>query len=564
MYPGTWRVSRYRAGIVHHLPLQKVPCSPRIFAASSSMETPRVPAYNYDMLLVAAMRAVLACALAAALPGPGQAGAQGILRVAMPALPSTLDPALAAEPSSGLLARQIFDSLLQYRENSSDVEPALATQWHVSRDGLTWSFRLREGVRFHDGTPLAAAEVAASLERVIFPGAAGAPATNPVVPRLLRGTPGVVKAVRVPDPRTVQIVLALPYAPLLTVLAHPALAIVRVTTGPDGAPRWVGTGPFLLAERLRSRVTLEANPVFWGGAARSSRLVLVEQPAEARALADLDARALDAYLPADAPSRLVGALAVPGWRIGYLAMQTEREPFGRRRIRQGVAAALNQAALGPALEPLAIPLISMLPPGMWGHVPVTAPPADSRAETARRLLTEGGAARAISLGLLVTPLEPPLDGARVAEALRGALAPNGVNLTVSTPPAAEALRLAHNGEHQMVLAEAPGDGGDPHLLLYPLSTSEGARKGSGALNLSLFRNPRLDDLLIRGSQLSGRLERQRVYARAQAMLAEEAPWLPLYVRLHWMVVRPEVRNLRLHPSGFHRLDRVLVDAGARP
>jgi peptide/nickel transport system substrate-binding protein len=520
-------------------------------------------------MLLASTRAAMACALVLLL-GPALAGGQGgMLRVAVPALPGTLDPALAVEASSGLLARQLFDSLLQYREGSSDVEPALATQWQVSRDGLIWSFRLRDGVRFHDGTPLAAAEVAASLERVLFPGAAGAPVANPpatnlIVPRLLRGTPGVVKAVRVPDPRTVQIVLALPYAPLLTVLAHPALAIVRVTTAPDGSPRWIGTGPFLLAESMPGRVTLEANPAYWGGAARSSRLVIAAQPDEARALADLDARLIDAYVPVAAPSRLAGALAVPGWRMGYLAMQTEREPFGRRRIRQGVAAALNQSALGSALDPLAIPLSSVVPPGMWGHVPVPAPPAESRGEIARRLLAEGGAARAISVGLLVTPLAPPLDGARIAEALRGELAPNGVNLTVSTSPPADALRLAQNGEHQMVLAEVAGDGGDPHLLLYPLSTSEGARKGTGALNLSFFRYPRLDDLLIRGSQLSGRLERQRVYARAQTMLAEESPWLPLYVRLHWMVVRPEVRNLRLHPSGFHRFDRVLVDGGPRP
>jgi len=98
-----------------------------------------------------ATRAALACALALLLE-PGLARAQGgTLRVALPALPASLDPALAAETSSGLLARQLFDSLLQYREGSSDVEPALAAQWRVSRDGLTWSFRLREGVRFHDG-----------------------------------------------------------------------------------------------------------------------------------------------------------------------------------------------------------------------------------------------------------------------------------------------------------------------------------------------------------------------------------------------------------------------------
>jgi ABC-type transport system substrate-binding protein len=174
---------------------------------------------------------------------------------------------------------------------------------------------------------------------------------------------------------------------------------------------------------------------------------------------------------------------------------------------------------------------------------------------------EGGALRAISVSLMVTPLAAPLDGARLAQTLSETLAPGGVNLTIAAVTPETALRLAQNGEHQMALAEAQVDGGDPHLLLYPLSTSEGARKGALAWNLSFYRNPRLDDLLIRGSQLSGRLERQRVYGRAQTMLADEAPWLPLYVRLHWVVARPEVRNLRLHPSGFHRLDRVLVEGG---
>lgn len=106
-------------------------------------------------------------------------------------------------------------------------------------------------------------------------------------------------------------------------------------------------------------------------------------------------------------------------------------------------------------------------------------------------------------------------------------------------------------------------GGDPHLFLYPLSTSEGATKGPAALNFSFYRNARLDDLLIRGSQLAFRPERLRLYQRAQAILAADLPWIPLYARLHWAVVRPEVRNLRLHPSGFHRLDRVGFEADAR-
>jgi peptide/nickel transport system substrate-binding protein len=502
-------------------------------------------------------RVVTALALVLAL-ADGRGHAQGgILRVGLPVVPATLDPALASEAPAGLVTRQIFDTLLQYKDGSSDVEPALATQWQVSRDGLVWSFRLREGVRFHDGTPLTSAQIAASLERLLFPGAPHPPSANPVVPRLLRGAPGVVKAVKAPDSRTVQILLNLPYAPLLTVLAHPAMSIVRVTTGSDGAVRWVGTGAFLVAEALPGRLVLEANPAYWGGAPRSSRVLLVEQGDDARAAAELDARHLDLYVPAGAPPRMAGALAVPGWRMGYLALQTEREPFLRKRIRQGVAAALDQGALAAALEPYAVPLTASLPPGVWS-APAAAKPPDNRAETARRLLAEGGALRAISVGLMVTPVAAPLDGARVAEALRETLAPAGVNLTVAALTPETALKLAQNGEHQVALAETQVEGGDPHLLLYPLSTSEGARKGALAWNLSFYRNPRLDDLLIRGSQLSGRLERQRVYARAQSLLMEEAPWLPLYARLHWVVTRPEVRNLRLHPSGFHRLDRVLL------
>jgi ABC-type transport system substrate-binding protein len=116
-----------------------------------------------------------------------------------------------------------------------------------------------------------------------------------------------------------------------------------------------------------------------------------------------------------------------------------------------------------------------------------------------------------------------------------------------------------NGTHDLALAEALAEAGDPHMLLYPLSTSEGAVRGPTATNFSFYRNARLDDLLIRASQISFRPERQRVYGRAQAFLADEIPWIPLYVRLHWAVARPEVRNFRLHPSGNHRLDRAWID-----
>ncbi|MBI2528049.1 MAG: hypothetical protein HYV93_18950 [Candidatus Rokubacteria bacterium] len=494
-----------------------------------------------------------------ALGGARSVSAQGaVLRVGVAALPGTLDPAGAAEGSAAIVTRQVFDRLVHYREGSSDVEPGLAAQWSVARDGLSWSFRLREGVRFHDGTPLTAQHVAVSLERLLFPGHPQAPERNPVVPRLLRGTPGVVKEIRAPDARTVQIHLVLPYAPLLTVLAHPALGIARAVTGPDGGTRWIGTGPFSPAEVGPGRIALDAHAAHWGGAPRVGRLIFLEYPELERGEADLDQGALDVLIPAAAPSRLAGALSVPGWGLGYLAMQTERDPFSRKKVRQAVAAGLDLQAIGAAVEPAAAPLPSFLPPGVWGSAGARAG-WNARPEVARRLLAEAGLGRGISSSLLVAPLGPGIDAARLVEAVQGALGRAAIGVTAPPEPPEVALRMARSGEHQMVLVEVLAEGGDPHLLLYPLSTSEGATKGAAALNLSFFRDRRLDDLLIRGSQLSFRPERQRVYARAQALLADEVPWVPLYVRRHWAVARPEVRNLRLHPSGFHRLDRVVLE-----
>jgi len=112
----------------------------------------------------------------------------------------------------------------------------------------------------------------------------------------------------------------------------------------------------------------------------------------------------------------------------------------------------------------------------------------------------------------------------------------------------------------LALLEAPVTAGDPHLLLFPLSTTEVASKGPRTLNFSFYRNPTLDGMLIRASQLTFRTERQRLYHRAQFLLAQELPWLPIYVRLNWAVARGDVHGLRLHPTGFSRLDTVTLEA----
>ncbi len=510
-------------------------------------------------------RAVLGALLLALVAGApaGTLAEPGVLRVGLVSVPANLDPASALDGPVPLIARQAFDTLVRYVDAGSDVEPALAMSWSVSKDGLVWSFRLREGVRFHDGSPLTAQHVVESLERLTRPGHPQAPPVNEAAPRLLRGVPGVVKEVRAPDARTVQIALVLPYAPLLTVLAHPALSIVAPASGGDGRSALVGTGPFAFAETSPGRVVLEARPGHWAGGPRVGRLVFTEIADDSQAMAALDSQALDVYFPVGAPPRQTGAVSVPSWRIGYLALQTEKEPFSRVKVRRAVATALEPASISLAVGAAAVPLQSFLPAGVWSRRdgPIVT---DGGAERAKKVLAESGLRKGAALPLLVADADKHPTMARVAEAVRSALGAVGLMVTVQSEPAQTAQPLIQSGEHALALLEARAEAGDPHLLLYPLSTSEGAAKGPHASNVSFYRNHRLDDLLIRASQLSFRPERQRLYVRAQTMLAEELPWIPIYARLHWAVVRPEVRNLRLHASGNPRLDRVTLDGVPGP
>jgi len=306
---------------------------------------------------------------------------------------------------------------------------------------------------------------------------------------------------------------------------------------------------------------LEAQPGHWALTPRTERIVFVDVASEERAEADLDAQALDLWFPARSPRRAEGALSAPGPRVGYLALQTEREPFSRKKIRQAVATGIDPVTLNAALERAAIPLQSFLPPGVWARRE-GSPVLTGHRQGAKKLLVDGGWPRGQRATLGVAPSDGVLDIQRVAEVLVAALGAIDIPVQLRGEPAAGARPGLPSGDSTMVLAEAAVLGGDPHLLLYPLSTSEGRKRAPKPETYSLTRQAPLDDVLIRASQLSFRPERQRLYQRAQAMLAEELPWIPVYVRLEWAVARPDVRGLRLHPSGFHRLDTVSLDGGA--
>lgn len=500
--------------------------------------------------------ALIAAVVLAGLVSDLSAQVRRELRVGVAGVPAVLDPASALEGAVPLVARQVFDTLVQYRDSSTDIEPGLATHWKVSPDGLVWSFVLRDGIRFHDGTPLTSAGVVQSFTRNLATPAGEGQASAWAA--LLRGVPGVVKEVRAADARTVQIVLTQPYAPLLTVLAHPAFGIVRSVASADGTARLVGTGQYRVVDASPGRLALEAVAGHWMGAPRTDRIVFLDVATDDQAEPALDSGSLDVWFPSGPPRRTEGAISTPGLRVGYLAFQTEKEPFSKKKVRQAVAAALDPGAIGAVCGRAAVPLQSFLPPGVWSRRE-GSPILGGTRDGVKRLLADGGWPPGYSATFLVPDEALPLSLPSLGETIQQALGAAGMPVQLRIEPAAAVAAARQTGQHELVLAERLVAGGDPHLLLFPLSTSEAATKGPRALNFSFYRNPHLDDVLVRASQLGFRPERQRLYRRGQAMLAEELPWIPIYVRLLWAVARPEVRGLRLHVTGFHRLGSVSLD-----
>jgi peptide/nickel transport system substrate-binding protein len=498
---------------------------------------------------------MLLLALSVLPAGPRDARAQppSELRVGIRRLPDALEP--AAGGPGVLVLRQLFQGLVEIGERG-DIEPGLATSWTVSRDGLTWTFRLRPDVQFHNGTPVTPDLVVASLARHLGPDQAGAePAAD--WERVFRGPAAVVREVRRGDPGTVEIQLTQPFSPLLAVLAHPAVAIAQPSDQPGAA---VGTGPYRLAERAPGRVVLEAVAPGRSDGPRMARIVFEEMADDAAALAELGpGRRLDVQFAQSPPAWGGLGLQVmsgPTWQTGLLALRARDGVLARKPIRQAVALALDPALVGPALGRWARPWAAYLPPGAWAARELS-PTAHDPAR-ARRLLAETRAGSP-SLTLLAGDLPGGPDPGRLTEAIRLSLAVAGFKVLVRQPAAEAYDQALRSGEGELALHERVLEIDDPHFGLRPLLASEFAVRGS-ASNVAFYRNPLVDNLLLRGSQFAFRPERLRLYQRLQQQAAEDFPYIPLYARLQWAVARPGVRGIRLDPAGRHRLDRVWLDA----
>ncbi|HBG97664.1 MAG TPA: ABC transporter substrate-binding protein, partial [Rhodobacteraceae bacterium] len=334
--------------------------------------------------------------------GPALAGPPDSLVLGMQLEPPNLDPtAGAAGAIDEVVYANLFEGLTRFREDGS-IAPGLAESWEVSEDGRSYTFHLRDGVRFHDGTAFDAGDVVFSLDR-----ARGPDSTN-AQKALFDG----IEAVTALDPGTVRVDLGAPDSGFLWALAWGDAVILAPETADAAATAPVGTGPFRFDRWVRGdRVELARNDAYWGAPVALDRAVFRFISDPTAAYAALLAGDIDAFPNVPAPETLMQFKADPHFQVTVgltegetiLAINNARPPLDDIRVRRAIAHAIDrQALIDGALYGYGTPIGSHFAPHHPAYVDLTGLSAYDP-DAARSLLAEAGFADGLRLTLTLPP-----------------------------------------------------------------------------------------------------------------------------------------------------------------
>ncbi len=485
----------------------------------------------------------------------------------------SLDPAVTSDSESGKVISAIYETLVDFNNATMEAGPGLAERWKTSRSGLDWTFYLRKGVRFHDGAPLTADAVVFSVLRQIDP-------DHPYYcgnPKYAKFIYRYVESVRATDDYTVKFVLKKPYAPFLQNLCIPhGGAVVSPAAvkqwGSDFGRRPVGSGPFQFSKWIPGdSVHLSANRDYWKGAPYLDGIVFrtVKNPSirfqefkKGRLDVVIGLKPLDVSSVKQLPdSRLIDMI---GLNVAYLAMNTEKRPFDRLKVRKAVNYAINKENLIKLYyQELAAPAKNPLPPNQWGYNDdIQDYPYDP--EKARRLLSEAGFESGFKTSLWTMAASRPYmpEPEKIARAVRANLEAVCIRAEIVVHDWKEHVRRTAVGEHDMCLLGWMGDNGDPDNFLYTLLDRDNAVKPG--LNRAFFKNGALHELLIQGQQSMVRSERVALYRKAQEIIHDHAPWTPLAHARMITCVKNNVVGLEINPAGAACFHRTWIKPETRP
>jgi peptide/nickel transport system substrate-binding protein len=503
----------------------------------------------------------------AGLWGVAQAQGPKTLTIAIGADATGLDPQTSTAANSGFVMATIFDGLVNHKPASSTIAPGLAETWSISSDGKVYTFKIRHGVTFHDGTPVNAHTVGADIDRAINPQNPCYVLTRPGVATRDAFTFGSAKAgnvvtMDIVDDYTLRFTLVQPNAPFLTDLAMVAHGIMSPAATKqydcDASQHPVGTGPFKFAEWARNdHVTLDANPAYWGGRPKVDRIVfriVPESTSQILMLERNEVQILSDVLPSDysriTRNNQLKLLRQPGLTVLGVGMSNDWGPFQDKRVRQAMNYAVDKDTINKGLYAGAATASQGIPPTLWGYnKSVTPYPYD--VAKAKQLLKEAGYANGISTEILIYPgprAYNPAGGPRLAEAVQPYLANVGVKVKITQLELGAYFNAMHAGLWQgFALTGWFGDNGDPDNFLGDLFEWDATNNKHRIDNWARHHNPDYDKLIREGRMATDQARRAQIYIEANRILHDDAPWIFINYVDQARAIRANVEGYMLAP-----------------
>ncbi len=484
--------------------------------------------------------------------GCGDEASTDTLIVAQAADADSLDPHATNDQPSSRVIKQIYQSLLDQNEDMELVS-GLAEEWEQV-DELTYEFKLREGVMFHNGEELTASDVEFTLLRALESADVG----------------HIVGAIdpdgfEIIDEYTIRLSTLEPFAPILAHLAHPATSILNQTAveefGDDYGENPVGTGPFMLESWTRgTEINLERFEDFHGENAKMEKVKFRNIAEDGNRTIELETGEIHiAYdvLPTDI-SRVEGndelVLARDlNFSTVYLGFNIEKEPFDDVRVRQAINYAIDvESIINTVMEGSGDVATGPIGPMVWASND-SLEPYGYDVEKAQELMNEAGLEDGFSTTIWTNDNQLRQDIAVIAQSQ---LAEIGIEIDIQVLEWGAYLEGTANGEHDMFILGWVTVTGDPDYGLYALFHSE---QFGAAGNRTFYANDRVDELLQEARRSADPDVRETAYMEVQEIVRDEAPWLFLNTGEDRTGLRANVSGFRNHPAGHHPLWNVIVE-----
>jgi dipeptide transport system substrate-binding protein len=487
--------------------------------------------------------------------------------------PSAFNPQIATDGATfNAASKTLYDRLVAFKYGETALEPGLAERWEVSPDGLSVTFFLRKGVKFHQ-TEFFTPTRDFNADDVLFSFNRQRLKDHPFHPvsggnyeyfnSMDMGT--IIKDIVKVDDYQVVFKLGQKDAPFLANMGMDFTAILSqeyanqlMAQGKaeqiDQQP--IGTGPFILKSYAKdTMIRYESHEQYYDGAPAIKKMVFAITPDASVRYQKLKAGECH-FINEPAPADLAAmktdnqlqVMSQEGLNVGYLAMNTEKAPFNNKLVRKAINHALNRPSYIEAIYlGNAVVAKNPIPPTMWSYEKNQVD-YDFNIETAKKLLAEAGFPNGFKTQLWTLPVSRPYNpnGKKMGEMMQADLAKVGIDVTLVTFDWPTYLAKSRKGEHDLIQLGWTGDNGDPDNFLNVLLGCTAVTSGS---NVSRWCDQAFNDLIDQAKQLSDFAVRTSLYEQAQRVFKDEAPWVTLAHSVVHKAMSAKVQGYKINPFG---------------